>query len=565
MELQERQIRRRLEEDFEPHIDLSDYQHHPEDEQAKARTTRALAALTVAAHAMVSVEDACASVVDESSDQGIDAIGISAARREVYVVQTKTSSGGPSPTEVMKFAHGIRRLLDWDWDALGPKARRRRGEIEEALTDARVIAIFSYLGTQGPNEDASRLSTQLTQEVNSAGDILEFHYEGLRENYERRNIASGLSSPDSELTFDRWVTMSDYRSEIMGIVPGEQLATITDQFSERLFDKNIRAILRSTETNEVLDETLRNSPSDFWYYNNGITIVANSIGCSRTNPRSSNETFSLKGLSVVNGAQTCGALSRALRSNLPLDDVHVTVRVISTAGHPEDFEKQVTRYTNTQNQVSNREFVALDPYQQELSDILLAEAIQYSFRTGQALDDEEYDFAFDLEEATRALSCWSGVDNATRAKREIGRMWTDLNASPYLELFPRDLNAATMYNAVRFWRYFRDSYNAYGREREHRAKNIVKNSEFMATALFMQWARANGAEFTNIDWDVATFIDGCAEQVRVLSECVVDRHERENPGGFAMSFFKNQQKVEHFARTVRTDFQSQLGVSASSA
>ncbi|WP_438874149.1 hypothetical protein [Tessaracoccus lacteus] len=200
-----------------------------------------------------------------------------------------------------------------------------------------------------------------------------------------------------------------------------------------------------------------------------------------------------------------------------------------------------------------------------MSDILLAEAIQYSFRTGQALDDEEYDFAFDLEEATRALSCWSGVDNATRAKREIGRMWADLNASPYLELFPRDLNAATMYNAVRFWRYFRDSYNAYGREREHRAKNIVKNSEFMATALFMQWARANGAEFTNIDWGVATFIDGCAEQVRVLSECVVDRHERENPGGFAMSFFKNQQKVEHFARTVRTDFQSQLGVSASSA
>ncbi|ROR91815.1 AIPR family protein [Nocardioides aurantiacus] len=558
MELQERQVRRRLEEDFESHIDLSDYQQHSESEQAKARTTRALAALTVAARAMVSVDEACASVVDESNDQGIDAIGISAARREVYVVQTKTSVGGPSPTEVMKFVHGIRCLLDWDWDALGPKARRRRGEIEEVLADARVIAIFSYLGAQGPNEDASRLSNQLTEDVNAAGDILEFHYEGLRENFERRNIASGLSSPDSELTFDRWITMSDYRSEIMGIVSGEQLATLTEQFSELLFDKNIRAILRSTETNEVLDETLRDSPSDFWYYNNGITIVANSIGCSRTNPRSSNETFSLKGLSVVNGAQTCGALSRAFRSNLPLDDVHVTVRVISTAEHPEDFEKQVTRYTNTQNQVSNREFVALDPYQQELSDLLLAEKVQYSFRTGQALDDEEYDFAFDLEEATRALSCWSGVANATRAKREIGRMWADLSASPYLELFPRDLNAAIMYNSVRFWRSFRDSYNSAGREREHRAKNIVKNSEFMASALFMQWARGNAAEFTNIDWDVAAFMAGCTDQVRVLAECVVARHERENPGGFAMSFFKNQQKVETFARAVRADFLQEL-------
>lgn len=563
MELQERQVRKRLKEDFEPHIDLSDYQHHGENEQAKARTTRALAALTVAAHATVSVEEACASVVDESNDQGIDAIGVSAARREVYVVQTKTSSGGPSPTDVMKFIQGIRYLLDWNWDALGPKARRLRGELEEVMTDARVIAIFSYLGSEGPNENASRLSTQLVEDVNASGDILEFRYEGLRENFERRNTASGLSSPDSELTFDRWITMSDYRSEIMGIVPGEQLATLTNQFSERLFDKNIRAILRSTETNQVLDDTLRNSPSDFWYYNNGITIVVNSISCSRPSPRASSETFLLKGLSVVNGAQTCGALSRALRSNLPLDDVHVTVRVISTRGHSEDFEKLVTRYTNTQNQVSNREFVALDPYQQELGDTLAAEKIQYSFRTGQVLDDDEYDFAFDLEEATRALSCWSGVENATKAKREIGRMWADLSSSPYLELFPRDLNAVTMYNTVRFWRYFCKTYNGSSPDGEHRTKNIVKNSEFMATAIFMQLARNDGAEFTNIDWDVEKFVDERAEKIRTLARCVVDCHEKENPGGFAMSFFKNQQKVGQFASAVRADFQRRLGEGSS--
>ena len=555
MELQERQIRKRLETDFEPHIDMSDYCQHSPEERAKSLTSRALAALTVAANASISVAEACESVVDESNDAGLDAIGVSVVRGEVYVVQSKTSAGGPSPTEVLKFAQGIRYLLDWDWEALGPKARRRRSEFEEAMEgDVKVIAIYSYLGSNGPNEEALRIIGRLTEEVNASGEILEFRFEGLRENFERRNTASGLGSPEYDLTLDRWITMSDYRSEIMGIVSASQLAELVDAFGDRLFDKNIRAILRSTETNGILDATIRDAPSEFWYFNNGITVVANSISCSRTNPRVVSESFMLKGLSVVNGAQTCGALSRASRSGVPLDDVRVTVRVISTGGHSEDFEKQVTRYTNTQNQVTNREFVALDPYQQELSETLLSERIQYSFRTGEVLDHEDFAFAFDLEEATRALSCFSGVANSTRAKREIGRMWADLNSSPYLDLFPRDLNAADLYNSVRFWRTFCSEYNASGRTLGQRETNIVKNSQYMACALFMQWARSNGARFSDIEWDVESWMGGKSDEVVKLVGCVVSLHERENPGGFAMSFFKNQNKVESFANEVRAKF-----------
>lgn len=552
MELQERQIRKRLAEDFEPLIDMSDSAHHGAEAQAKIRTSRALAAMSIAANAKIPVDEACASVVDESGDAGIDAIGLALARGEVYVIQAKTSPGAPSPTEVMKFTRGIRRFLDWDWDNLGPKARRRRSEFEDALEgDVRIIAIFSYLGSQDPNVDALLDSTTLTDDVNSSGDILDFRYEGLRENHEHRNIANGLASPNYELAFDRWVTMSDYRSEIMGIVTGDQLANMVEMFNERLFDKNIRAILKSTETNENLDNTLREHPLDFWYYNNGITVVANSIGCRRTNPRNVDETFNLKGLSVVNGAQTCGALARAYRDGASLEDVRVTVRVISTEGHSEDFEKLVTRYTNTQNQVTNREFVSLDPFQQEICDSLLSENIQYCFRTGQELDVEEYAFAFDLEEATRALACLAGVDMATRAKREIGRMWADLNAAPYLEIFPRSLDAATIYNAVRFWRSFTQSLNSAGRRMEQRPRNIVRNAEYATCALFMQWAQSNGAEFSNIEWDVDDWMSTNEERIDKVAEKVVEFHESANPGGFAMSFFKNVKKVDEFARDFR--------------
>lgn len=554
MELQERQIRKRLDEDFAPRIDVSDCRAHGETELAKIRASRALAALTVAASGNLSVEESCDSVVDESGDEGIDAIGISLARREVYIVQAKTSSGGPSPTEVMKFIQGIRYLLDWDWESLGPKAQRRRAEIEAALEDdVTVVAIYTHLGSEEPNEKARKISSKLLSEVNSSGEILKFRYEGLRENFERRNIASGIGSPDYDLVFERWVTMGDYRSEIMGLVTGEQLANLVEHFNERLFAKNIRSVLKSTETNQLLDETIRKSPSEFWYYNNGITIVANSISCKRTNPRSTDETFSLKGLSVVNGAQTCGALGRALRDGAALDDIRVTVRVISTGDHSANFGDLVTRYTNTQNQVTSRDFVSLDPFQQELSDTLLSEQIQYCFRAGQTMDLDEYDFAFDLEEATRALACYSGVGNSTRAKREIGRLWTDLNSNPYLEIYPRSLDAASMYNAVRFWRYFNASYIGVGKRLEPRSFGIIKNSVYMACALMMQSAKSDRVKFSDIDWDVENWISDQAEYMERLVVCVVALHEHENPGGFPMSFFKNQQKVEAFAKDVRAN------------
>lgn len=555
MKIQERQLRRRLKDDFEPYIVMKDVLHHADNEQANFRTTRALAALTIADRAKTSAEDSCAAVVDESGDAGIDAIYVSQTRGEIYLVQAKTGSGSPSPTEVMKFINGIKRFLDCDWNALGPKARVRASEFEEALENSKVVAIFSHLGAM-PNTDAENESDRLVKEVNANGDILEFSYEGLRENFERRNTAQSLGSPDHELEFERWVTMGDYHSEIMGIVTGDQLAELVDLFSERLFDKNIRSILRATETNDMLHETLRTDPSKFWYYNNGITIVAESISCNRLNPRATDERFNLKGLSIVNGAQTSGALARAKKDKIPLEDVRVTVRVISTDGHDPDFGKQVTRKTNTQNQVTNREFVALDPYQLELSEILHAEGVLYSFRSGQSLDSDEHKFKFDLEEATRALACFSSVDNATRAKRELGRMWVDIKSNPYLELFPRNLEPATLYNAVRFWRSFGTVLDDISKTLEKRGTNIAKNSLYLACALFMQTARREGGQFTNMEWNVEEWISDNTPEIQRLVGIIVSTHEIENSSGHAMAFFKNLQKVATFAKTVGAEFRS---------
>jgi hypothetical protein len=65
-----------------------------------------------------------------------------------------------------------------------------------------------------------------------------------------------------------------------------------------LFDSNVRDFLRGTPVNEDIAESLRvPSAPDFWWLNNGVTILA-------TNAALSGKTLSLQNIQIVNGLQT---------------------------------------------------------------------------------------------------------------------------------------------------------------------------------------------------------------------------------------------------------------------
>jgi len=89
------------------------------------------------------------------------------------------------------------------------------------------------------------------------------------------------------------------------------------EHGDRLFEQNIRKSLGLTRVNQELVDTLVTSPGDFWYYNNGITVLCDST----ERYQASRATYSpidliLKGASVVNGAQTVAAIHEAMQRRL---------------------------------------------------------------------------------------------------------------------------------------------------------------------------------------------------------------------------------------------------------
>jgi hypothetical protein len=128
--------------------------------------------------------------------------------------------------------------------------------------------------------------------------------------------------------------------------------------SVRLFSANVRDYLGARRSdsniNNGIIQTAKSEPDNFWAYNNGITVLVNDFSLSK-------RTLTVRGLSVVNGAQTTGALGSV---NEPLSDAWVQARFIKTAD--QEIVSNVIRYNNSQNKVTAADFRSTDRLQKRL-------------------------------------------------------------------------------------------------------------------------------------------------------------------------------------------------------
>lgn len=140
-----------------------------------------------------------------------------------------------------------------------------------------------------------------------------------------------------------------------------------------LFGYNLREMIKPKQSRSytVMQQTLIKEPTNFWYYNNGITIVAE-------DSKKKDDTICVSQFSIVNGAQTTSALGLILNdaiinNNQSLIDnmkkAYVIARVLKVAD--DSIQHNIAIYNNTQNPINSRDMVANNIEQRTLHDILL--------------------------------------------------------------------------------------------------------------------------------------------------------------------------------------------------
>lgn len=142
-------------------------------------------------------------------------------------------------------------------------------------------------------------------------------------------------------------------------VSGQDIGEMYLKVGRKLFARNIRGYLGDTDINDAMQETIKNEPNNFWYYNNGITIVCDE---ARREMQSGEDVLIIEGAQVINGQQTTRTLSKEKGSS----DTNVLVKVIKIPRNPNDdmeydqLVNSIVRATNWQNYISPSDLVSND-------------------------------------------------------------------------------------------------------------------------------------------------------------------------------------------------------------
>ncbi len=546
------QISSKIKDLFEGLLDLSDVSEKDNERETKI-LTRSLAAYAIYNALGCSEQDAAGSVVDGADDNGIDAIYYSPSSKQTIIVQSKwikSGSGEPNSAEIGKFCKGVKDLFNLNFDRFNEKVQNKRTTIEHALNeyDTKYSLILVDTGDKGLAEHAQRQLDDLLNEMNNAGEGMTEHlvsFERLNQGRIHSSLASsiGTSPIDLEIGLTEWGKIDEPQGAYFGMIAGEEIAKWWIDFGRRLFDKNIRQVLGNTNVNDEIKATLLDNPEKFWYFNNGITLVAEKIEKSMIGGTSrSSGAFKLSGASVVNGAQTVSTIGRYFEEGKQgLNKVWVQAKLISLKNSPSSFGANVTRTNNRQNKIENRDFVSQDPEQIRIKTELAIDEIDYNIVRSESTKSKED--SFDLQEATIALACASGqVKLAVQVKREIGKFYEDLTKGIYKSIFNPQTSGRYLFNCIKIMRIVDSAFHHLILDLPKKSGKkyglLIHGNRLIALLVIKKLDLANKANSIDFELNWKDTMDS----VKQVYDDVLSFIEKQYKGNILGTLFKNATK-----------------------
>ena len=136
-----------------------------------------------------------------------------------------------------------------------------------------------------------------------------------------------------------------------------------------IFDSNVRDYQGRVEVNKDIQQTLEivNDGLNFWWLNNGITILASNASISGT-------TISLDGVQIINGLQTTYNIYEYFKENSELiekDERSISIKIIIIDQDHSKTRDRIIKATNFQTAIQPYSLRATDQIQRDIEDYFL--------------------------------------------------------------------------------------------------------------------------------------------------------------------------------------------------
>ncbi len=465
-----------------------------------------------------------ADVVYKTNDLKVDIAFEEEDGKVLVFGQTKFVSIAANPNVSETEVHDFFKRHEIFWEQDKWLADNASEELHDLLADypdrlKNGWAIKYYFLTTGSASDrVKELVRSLDKSVKIKAENVSFElhdFYGLKELYTRTRSLEATIAPfvDVQLPEGTMVIKDKPHKTLLSIVKGNALVNLYRKEKDSLFAYNIRSFLGKRVNRELVD-TGRSRPSDFYYFNNGVSAI-----CTRIEHKRDNE-YRFHDFQIINGAQTVGSL-HAVRDLSPECEVLLRITEGASVKTEKGFNADIIRYNNTQNVVKASDFRSNDKIQYWLEDKIkttrargairspLAYVRKRSFhrtRAATAIKFEDFAkvrFAF-LYEPTRCIgdprSLWTlkedggSYESAFGVNGELAEFWSDSDFEVALfsiivflrvmhltrEFIKKDKEEFYYFLRLRFW--------AVSLARAHVDTNQLRVSELLnSDAEFKKW------------------------------------------------------------------------------
>ncbi|EKO3494315.1 AIPR family protein [Vibrio cincinnatiensis] len=476
-----------LQQRFVPHLPPLLGQGGRED-LPKKQISRAFSAFVLQQKFDLDVVTAAKAVVDDYEDHGIDAIYYHEADQTLYLVQSKMKEDAQFQLgEAQAFIEGVKLLLNKQFHRFNQNVRNLQADIETTLDECESIQLLvAYTGNGITIQAQNYLQPALQELIDEGEEQIEPGYQ----EFTATDVEQALRSEHAVDTVNERVAVYKFRVQeqprkvVFGIAKLTDLITLHTTHDRKLYEKNIRYFIGAGRrgVNKAIKDTLLHEPENFIYLNNGITLVGNTVKV-KSNNRSGAKNIDVRGLSVVNGAQTIASAAQFMRENPAADisQAQVMVTIINTGN--DAFHKQVTKARNLQNPVDLANFAALDDTQERLRQEMKMFGVEYLYRPQQSAAAGIRSITIDT--LAKALACMQAdVRVPYQLKAEPGK-FTNQETDEYQAIFSSGLQGAVAINAVNCYLAIQGLCTAAERGHPSPEKLVYRHFTYCITTLVM--------------------------------------------------------------------------------
>jgi hypothetical protein len=409
--------------------------------------------LTVKTVLDISDEESFDCLTEGGGDFGIDALHISEEVDNEFTVtlfqgkykQKLDGNAGFEENAVKKLLSAIRYLFDPNTkianinQRLAIKLEAVRSLIRDGyIPQVRVIACSNGLRwNQSTDEEIKRanLGNQVSFEHINHDNILLL-------------LQSSKPVNDSlRLSGKAIVENFNFSRVFIGRVSVNEIAALIERHGERLLERNIRRYLglQGNRVNEAISFTLKTEQENFYFYNNGITLTCDKF--SHNELQQSDYLVKINNLQIINGGQTCMTLFKSIAEQREVSDTslaYVLVRLYELPSENEDFVRQITFATNSQNPVDLKDLKANDAIQRRLETDITQLGFNYRRkRSDSSLKNTDITIGVAAE---AILAVWRKKPHQAKffTREHFGKL--------YAEIFTEQLNGAQVIIAVLLYR-----------------------------------------------------------------------------------------------------------------